>query len=111
MVCQSAGNLEYFDIFGLLRDYTPGTICLVLLPHLIGRSISALLRLQPRYFYSKLLPSQLGPYLAGLIEGDGYIFVPDNPKKRDSKGRLMYPSIQISFSLKDLPFALLLQKV
>jgi len=42
-------------------------------------------------------------YLAGLIEGDGYIGVP--LQERTSKGSLLYPSIQISFHLKDMPLA------
>lgn len=54
--------------------------------------------------------SILGPYIAGLIEGDGHIFVPDYPNKRDKKDRLIYPSIQISFNVKDLPLAILIQK-
>jgi hypothetical protein len=47
-------------------------------------------------------------YLAGLIEGDGSIFVPKT--LRSDKGKLNYPSIQISFHLKDLPLAMLIQK-
>lgn len=47
-------------------------------------------------------------YLAGLIEGDGSIFVPKT--LRSDKGKLNYPSIQICFHLKDLPLALLIQK-
>jgi len=47
-------------------------------------------------------------YLAGLIEGDGTIFVPSS--KRDQKGRITYPSIQIVFALMDLPLALKVQE-
>jgi DNA-binding transcriptional regulator WhiA len=47
-------------------------------------------------------------YLAGLFEGDGYIYVPQTP--RDVHGLLLYPSIQLCFSSKDLPLALLIQK-
>jgi len=47
-------------------------------------------------------------YLAGLIEGDGCIVTP--LFERDKKGRLTYPSIQISFGLMDLPLALMVQK-
>ncbi len=47
-------------------------------------------------------------YLAGLIEGDGSIFVPET--LRSAKGKLNYPSIQICFHLKDLPLAMLIQK-
>lgn len=28
---------------------------------------------------------QLGPYLAGLIEGDGYIYVPSNESSKEKK--------------------------
>lgn len=47
-------------------------------------------------------------YLAGLIEGDGTIIVP--LYQRDKKGRITYPSIQIAFSLMDLPLAIFIQK-
>ena len=47
-------------------------------------------------------------YFSGLIEGDGSIIVPKY--KRDKKGRLTYPSIQIVFGLMDLPLALIVQK-
>jgi hypothetical protein len=51
---------------------------------------------------------QFGYYIAGLIEGDGSIYVPQS--ERSIKGKINYPSIQISFNLKDLPLALLIQK-
>jgi hypothetical protein len=41
----------------------------------------------------------LGAYLAGLIEGDGHIFVPT--KVKDIKGRKIYPYIEIAFDIKD----------
>ena len=41
--------------------------------------------------------SFLGPYLAGLIEGDGTIIVPK--EERSTKGKLNYPSIQITFPI------------
>lgn len=61
-------------------------------------------------FESKIKFSNMlfSSYLAGLIEGDGYIYVPQT--KRDFKGRLIYPSIQLCFASKDLPLALLIQK-
>lgn len=52
--------------------------------------------------------SKFGYYLTGLIEGDGTILTPK--QERDSKNRLCYPSIQITFNLKDLPLALIIQK-
>jgi len=68
-----------------------------------------------RYFYfennynylSNLNPSFCS-YLAGLIEGDGTIMVPKT--ERSTKGRLNYPSIQITFDLRDFPLAMMIQK-
>lgn len=47
--------------------------------------------------------SQLGYYLAGLIEGNGTIIVPTSV--RSAKNVLNYPSIQIAFNKKDYPLA------
>jgi len=47
-------------------------------------------------------------YLAGLIEGDGSIIVPKT--ERSLKGKLNYPSIQITFDLRDLPLAIIIQQ-
>lgn len=52
--------------------------------------------------------NKFATYLTGLIEGDGSIIVPKT--ERSFKGKLNYPSIQITFHLKDLPLALLIQK-
>ena len=87
---QSAGNLIYLNILGILREYTPEIICcnsLLLKPSKNSNFIS---------------------YLTGLIEGDGTIIVPKT--ERSPKGKLNYPSIQIVFHKKDLPLALLIQK-
>jgi len=43
-----------------------------------------------------------------VIEGDGSIHVPTT--ERNAKNKLNYPSIQIAFALKDLAYALLIQK-
>ena len=48
-------------------------------------------------------------YLAGLIEGDGTIYVPKD--KYSVKGRKNYPSIQIAFNQKDVPLATQIVKV
>ena len=93
---QSAGNLNDLNLLGILREYTPETIC-----------------------YSNLIPSKINDinsnnlskfstYFTGLVEGDGSIFTPKS--ERSPKGRLNYPSIEIFFHLKDLPLALLIQK-
>jgi len=50
--------------------------------------------------------NRLGPYLAGLIEGDGHIYTPS--LLRDLKGRKIVPSIEIAFDIKDL---LLFEKI
>ena len=47
--------------------------------------------------YSK---NNLGPYLAGLIEGDGYIYTPST--YRNSNGKKLAPMIEICFDIKDL---------
>lgn len=47
-------------------------------------------------------------YLSGLIEGAGIILVPKT--ERSNKGKLYYPSIQISFDSIDFPLALIIQK-
>lgn len=52
---------------------------------------------------------QLGSYLAGLIEGDGSIIVPKTI--RNSKGKLLYPVVKITFVKKDAPLALKIQEV
>jgi LAGLIDADG endonuclease len=56
-----------------------------------------------------IIINNFASYLAGLIEGDGSIIVPTT--ERSAKGRINYPSIQIVFNLKDLPLALMIQKV
>jgi len=50
---------------------------------------------------------KLGSYLAGLIEGDGHIYVPST--KRDSKGKLLAAHIEIVFHMKDLVLAKFIQ--
>lgn len=49
----------------------------------------------------------IAPYLAGLLEGDGTIVVPTTG--RSAKGKLNYPSVQISFAAKDYPLITLLR--
>lgn len=60
--------------------------------------------------YSKNMKknSNFSSYLAGLIEGDGSIIVPKS--ERSIKGKLNYPSIQITFNLRDFPLALIIQQ-
>jgi len=51
----------------------------------------------------------LGHYLAGLIEGDGSIIVPVT--SRNQKGKLLYPSVKITFVNKDAPLAIKIKEV
>lgn len=90
---QSAGNLNCLNNLGILREYTPEIICCnsILLSNNTSNNNNFI------------------NYLTGLIEGDGTIIVPKF--ERSSKGKLNYPSIQIVFHLKDLPLALLIQKI
>jgi hypothetical protein len=94
---QSAGNLIDFNLFGILREYTPEIICC---NHFLFSTSIHSNSLNKNYKFIS--------YLTGLIEGDGTIIVPKT--ERSSKGKLNYPSIQIAFHLKDLPLALLIQK-
>ena len=58
----------------------------------------------------KIKPSSyLGSYLAGLIEGDGSIRVPNS--LRDSNNKLRSPIVKITFVAKDYPLALKLIEV
>ncbi len=92
---QSAENQEFFKIFGILRDYTPDYMCN--------------LKYKKKSFSSNSFNFIFKSYLTGLIEGDGYIFIPLN--KRTDKGKLLYPSIQISCNVKDLPLFVMIQKL
>ena len=57
---------------------------------------------------SKFMNSNFSSYLAGLIEGNGSIIVPKT--ERSIKGKLNYPCIQITFDLRDLPLAIIIQQ-
>ena len=98
---QSAGNLFDLNLIGILRDYTPELICCNVLP--LNQIKQNKIKI-----YKDLSSLNLSFYLAGLIEGDGTIVVPNT--KRSAKGKLNYPSIQIVFHLKDFPLALMIQK-
>ena len=116
-LCQSAENLLSYKILGILRDYTPDFMCLSL-PIIrtikdgsscnINEEHTTLISCD-NYFINRF-KTIFGPYIAGLIEGGGSIFVPEYPNKRNDKGKLIYPSIQISFNVKDYPLIIILQK-
>lgn len=97
---QSAGNPLNLSFIGIPRDYTLELICCNI--------ISIYLNKNKIIYYKDLSHLKFSSYLTGLIEGDGSIIVPKT--KRSDKGRINYPSIQITFHLKDLPLALIIQK-
>lgn len=108
ILTQSAGNLLELNSVGILRDYTPGLIsCKYLL--LYPLSLNSY---ENKFKFSTLSINNKNDhfsyYIAGLIEGDGSIFVPKS--ERSIKNKHNYPSIQLSFHLKDLPLAMLIQK-
>lgn len=120
-IAQPAGNLLDLRLLRIFRDYTPEYFCcgLLILNTPLSQQISVGNRLFRRtkytispdllaeYKYFNNLP--FASYLTGLIEGDGTIIVPKT--ERSPKGVLNYASVQIVFHLKDLPLALMIQKV
>ncbi len=86
---QSAGNIQDYMLVWNLRDCAPELLT----------SLTGIIAIK----------SQLGSYLAGLIEGNGTIVVPN--RERSDKGKLTYASIQIVFTAKDLPLAVMLLKL
>jgi hypothetical protein len=97
---QSAGNLINLNRLGFFRDYTLKT-----LTSLAGDSFFAKI---PLLSLGNLSSLNFSHYITGLIEGDGTIIVPKTEKS--AKGKLNYPSIQITFDLRDLPLAMIIQK-
>jgi len=47
--------------------------------------------------------TELGPYLAGFLEGDGTIYVP--PRFRNDSGDILYCQISVAFDVRELVFA------
>jgi hypothetical protein len=119
-IAQSAGNLLDLSLLGILRDYTPEYFCCWLI---LNTSLYPKIKVGNRLFrwtkytvssdllaeYKDFNNIPFSSYLAGLIEGDGTIIVPKT--ERSPKGVLNYASVQIVFHLKDLPLALIIQKV
>lgn len=110
---QSAGNLLDLNLIEILRDYTLEFICCKILPFSIikdkfeteSNSITFNNFIKISENMSTL---NFSSYLTGLIEGKGTIIVPKT--ESSIKGQINYPSIQITFNLKDLPLALMVQK-
>lgn len=103
------------------RDYTPESFCcgFILNAPLCKSVVNGLFKrtkftlsaqstdLLAEYKHLNNLP--FSSYLTGLIEGDGTTVVPKT--ERSVKGVLNYACVQIVFHLKDLPLALIIQKV
>ena len=106
-VTQSVGNLFGFNYLEIFRDCTPKFIDRLVFSVILKRNFHNI-----NIDFNSLDKAKLNPdfayYLAGLIEGDGTILVPKT--ERSPKGKLNYPSVQISFDLRDLALALIIQK-
>lgn len=99
-ITQSVGNPIGLNLKGIFRDYTP--------KYFHCKSLHSCASESNKNYNDNLDNLPFASYLAGLIEGDGSIIVPNT--LRSPKGKLNYPSIQIVFQLKDLPLALMIQK-
>ena len=120
-LAQSVGNLEGLSFLSISRDYTPECFCCgFILNTSLCKSVENKLFKRTKFTlstqetdlvakYKHLNNLPFSSYLTGLIEGDGTIVVPKT--ERSPKGILNYASVQIVFHLKDLPLALLIQKV
>jgi hypothetical protein len=118
-----AGNLEGFNLLKLFRDYTPEYFCCIFILNiviilLLDRIIVKFLDIKKSFNeinYINITNSNnlcylpFSSYLTGLVEGSGYIFVPET--EISYKDILNYPYIQILFHIKDLPLALLVQNI
>lgn len=91
LICEDNQQVtyDYFYDIGNLNDCTPE----LSIPTIYSNSISTL-------FFSH--------YITGFIEGNGCILVPK--QERSKKGKLYYPSIQISFHKNDFPLCQIIQK-
>lgn len=113
---QSAENYLSLYFYRFLRDYTPKIFCYNFTSQINNLVSINKTSTDNRYFNLPENPnynninssSNFAHYITGLIEGDGSIVVPKT--KRSEKGKLNYPSIQITFNLKDVPLALIIQK-
>lgn len=95
---QSVGSLWLLSI---LIDYTSVFVCCFNSKNIKKNNL--------RHYHNDYKnDSNFDHYIAGLIEGDGTIYIPK--EEISLKGNLNYPSIQIVFHLKDYPLALLIQK-
>ena len=90
-----------------IREYSQGSLALSSMNKLEIEKLDTLYI--PNEGENKV-SSKFSSYLAGLIEGDGCIWVPKKGKERDSWNKVISPLITISFNSKDLPLVLILQE-
>jgi hypothetical protein len=102
------GKLKSISLFNILSDiiYSQKRICNKNIILKLNKNYCSKNRI-PENININLLRSQIGPYLAGLIEGDGTIAV-QNPNSTTKKYR---PKIIIVFKKADLPLANYLQNI
>jgi len=115
IITQSAGNKESLSFLRILRDNTPKFMCYIFYFVNTLKFYSSFSLLNDNYMniinrleFGKNKNTNISSYLAGLIEWDGSIIVPKS--ERSIKGKLNYPSIQITFNLRDFPLALIIQQ-
>jgi hypothetical protein len=101
------GNLKFTSLFNILSDriYSQKRLFLKNIILKLNKNYSS--KNIPQNTNINLLRSQIGPYLAGLIEGDGTICV-QNPNSITKK---FSPKIIIVFKKADLPLAKYLQNI
>lgn len=93
---EDLNNSEFF--LNLLNP-----LCFVITYNNFLQDLEKLENLPEEEKYKLFNDSEFSYYLAGLIEGDGSIKVPE--KIRSDKGKKRYPSITVIFADKDLPLA------
>lgn len=92
-------------MLGLLRDYTPESICFTAVAVTNKNYYDAS---KFTHYPAAFANSNFAQYLTGLVEGGGCIVVPT--RERSDKGRLNYPAVQISFHGKEFPLAQAVQR-
>lgn len=74
----------------------------------LTHSLKKYANLNAAQMFSILPLSLKGPYLAGLFEGDGHIWIPQTT--RSPGGKLYYPTLSITFAETDKPLAVAIKQ-